>query len=83
MSLTAPQLSMLYTSLSKLQKITLIDQFLTQFSLREKHSNQTVKLFDNKVLRRKSERRKEKVRVARVKLHSDRLHNLYSSLDVT
>ena len=50
MSLTAPQLSMLHTSLSKRQKITLIDQFLTQFALREKHSNQTAKLSDNKVL---------------------------------
>lgn len=83
MTLTAPHLSMLYTSLSKLQMITLIDQFLTQFALREKHSNQRVKLFDNKVLRRISGRRKEKVRLARVKLHSDRLRNLFSSLDVT
>jgi hypothetical protein len=50
MSPTAPQLSMLYTPLSKLENITLIGQFLTQFALREKHSNQTVNVFDNKVL---------------------------------
>ena len=77
MSLTAPPLSLLYTSLYKLQKITLIDKCLSQFALKEKkHSNPAVKLFDNKVLSRMSGRRKEKVRVARVKLHSDRLHNL-------
>jgi hypothetical protein len=83
MSLTAPPPSLLYTSPSKLQKITLIDKFSTQFALREKHSNQAMKLFDKKVLSLMSGLRKEKVRVARVKLHSDILHNLYSSLDVT
>lgn len=50
MSLTAPPLSLLYKSLSKLQKIALIDKYLTQFALREKHSIQAMKHSNNKVL---------------------------------